>query len=102
MNFRILFLFAVAIFAISCTGPVQNNSSTPTNRPDGSKKLKIGFAMDTLKEERWVRDRDAFEADFTPKVAGAWSLHCATSHLDLDFFVMFSSMVSISTCTPWA
>ncbi|MEQ1764889.1 MAG: substrate-binding domain-containing protein [Pyrinomonadaceae bacterium] len=62
MNFRILFLFAVAIFAISCTGPVQNNSSTPTNRPDGSKKLKIGFAMDTLKEERWVRDRDAFEA----------------------------------------
>src|SRR5688572_27630991 len=62
MNFRILVLLAVAIFAISCTGPVQNNSSSPTNRPDGSKKLKIGFAMDTLKEERWVRDRDAFEA----------------------------------------
>jgi D-xylose transport system substrate-binding protein len=62
MTFRILFLLTVAVFAISCTGPVQNNSSSPTNRPDGSKKLKIGFAMDTLKEERWVRDRDAFEA----------------------------------------
>ncbi|MDI1240601.1 MAG: substrate-binding domain-containing protein [bacterium] len=62
MTFRILFVLAVAVFAISCTGPVQNNSSSPTNRVDGSKRLKIGFAMDTLKEERWVRDRDAFEA----------------------------------------
>ena len=26
------------------------------------KRLKIGFAMDTLKEERWQRDKDAFEA----------------------------------------
>ncbi|MEO5859108.1 MAG: substrate-binding domain-containing protein [Pyrinomonadaceae bacterium] len=62
MNFRILVLLAAAIFAISCTGPVQNNTSSPTNRADGSERLKIGFAMDTLKEERWVRDRDAFEA----------------------------------------
>ncbi len=26
------------------------------------KRLKIGFAMDTLKEERWQRDHDAFKA----------------------------------------
>src|SRR5437868_10594591 len=26
------------------------------------KRLKIGFAMDTLKEERWQRDHDAFDA----------------------------------------
>lgn len=26
------------------------------------KKIKIGFAMDTLKEERWQRDHDAFKA----------------------------------------
>lgn len=26
------------------------------------KKIRIGFAMDTLKEERWQRDKDAFEA----------------------------------------
>src|SRR4051812_46648566 len=26
------------------------------------KRIKIGFAMDTLKEERWQRDHDAFEA----------------------------------------
>ena len=26
------------------------------------KRIRIGFAMDTLKEERWQRDKDAFEA----------------------------------------
>jgi D-xylose transport system substrate-binding protein len=28
----------------------------------GEKRIRIGFAMDTLKEERWQRDKDAFEA----------------------------------------
>jgi D-xylose transport system substrate-binding protein len=27
-----------------------------------SDKIRIGFSMATLKEERWQRDRDAFEA----------------------------------------
>jgi D-xylose transport system substrate-binding protein len=27
-----------------------------------SRKIKIGFSMDTLKEERWQRDRDMFVA----------------------------------------
>lgn len=30
--------------------------------PPKEKKIKIGFAMDTLKEERWQRDHDAFKA----------------------------------------
>ena len=51
MKFKVIFLLCVAIFAVSCS---QNQS--------GPKKTKIGFAMDTLKEERWVRDHDAFEA----------------------------------------
>lgn len=62
MRIRLLFLFIASLVAIGCTGPAQNANTASTNRPDGSKKLKIGFAMDTLKEERWVRDRDAFEA----------------------------------------
>ncbi len=33
-----------------------------SSQPAGEKKLKIGFAMDTLKEERWQRDHDAFKA----------------------------------------
>jgi D-xylose transport system substrate-binding protein len=62
MKTRLLFLLIASAFVINCTGPAQNTVSTGTNQPNGSKRLKIGFAMDTLKEERWVRDRDAFEA----------------------------------------
>ena len=29
---------------------------------NSEKRIRIGFAMDTLKEERWQRDKDAFEA----------------------------------------
>ena len=32
------------------------------SKAPSSKRIKIGFAMDTLKEERWQRDHDAFEA----------------------------------------
>jgi D-xylose transport system substrate-binding protein len=32
------------------------------SRAADAKKLKIGFSMDTLKEERWQRDRDMFVA----------------------------------------
>lgn len=37
----------------------------------------------------------AFDQVMTPKLAGAWHLHEATQHLDLDMFVMFSSMSSM-------
>lgn len=43
----------LAVFAglsVSCGSGVQDN------------RLKIGFAMDTLREERWQRDHDAFKA----------------------------------------
>lgn len=45
-------LFVSIIFALVCSC---------TNAPK-EKRIKIGFAMDTLKEERWQRDHDAFEA----------------------------------------
>jgi ABC-type xylose transport system, periplasmic component len=65
MKFKVAFLICAAIFALSCTPnqPGQNSQQTANKKSiDPNKKLKIGFAMDTLKEERWVRDRDAFEA----------------------------------------
>ena len=37
-------------------------SGSGSNSGDAAGKIKIGFAMDTLKEERWVRDKEAFEA----------------------------------------
>lgn len=51
MRFRIFTLFLLAIALLSAC------SSEPKE-----KKLKIGFSMDTVKEERWQRDHDAFKA----------------------------------------
>lgn len=50
MKFKWIWLVAAAVLAGAC-------SNVPTE-----KKIKIGFAMATVKEERWQRDRDAFDA----------------------------------------
>jgi D-xylose transport system substrate-binding protein len=62
MKLKVLFLLCLASLLISCGGASSNKgNSTPAAR-DPNKKVKIGFAMDTVKEERWQRDHDAFEA----------------------------------------
>src|SRR5437016_13202519 len=48
---------AKLLFALLAFGLMSACSSAPKE-----KRIKIGFAMDTLKEERWQRDHDAFEA----------------------------------------
>ena len=50
MKIKLFLVIAATILAVSC-------ASAPKE-----KRIKIGFAMDTLKEERWQRDKDAFEA----------------------------------------
>jgi D-xylose transport system substrate-binding protein len=50
---KILGIFLLAMLAFACSQNGQQQA--------GNKKLKIGFAMATLREERWVRDKDAFE-----------------------------------------
>ncbi|HEV2097585.1 MAG TPA: SDR family NAD(P)-dependent oxidoreductase [Stellaceae bacterium] len=40
-------------------------------------------------------DADLFERVLRPKLAGAWHLHHATLGFDLDFFIMFSSVLSL-------
>lgn len=62
MRSRLLFLTLASLFLMSCTGPQQAGNAGNGSGPAAGKRLKIGFAMDTLKEERWVRDKDAFEA----------------------------------------
>jgi D-xylose transport system substrate-binding protein len=59
-----LLLLLASVLLLGCTGPQQQTTtnSTANGGSPAGKRLKIGFAMDTLKEERWVRDRDAFEA----------------------------------------
>ncbi len=64
MKLRLVLLVLAAFFAASCGGSNQSGQPTATNggSPDTSKKPRIGFSMATVKEERWQRDRDAFEA----------------------------------------
>lgn len=61
-----LFILIVISAAVSLTGCVQGPPQAGGNgggsNPAGGKKIKIGFAMATVKEERWQRDRDAFKA----------------------------------------
>jgi acyl transferase domain-containing protein/NADP-dependent 3-hydroxy acid dehydrogenase YdfG len=50
-----------------------------------------------LLEDGMIADLDMARLDriLAPKVAGAWNLHVATRALDLDFFVLFSSVAAI-------
>lgn len=50
MRSKLLLLVLAASTIAACSGGTK------------VKRIKIGFAMDTLKEERWQRDHDAFEA----------------------------------------
>ncbi len=61
---RFVGLLLFAAFSLACGAPSteSGNQSNSTAGPNDGKKLKIGFAMDTLKEERWQRDHDAFKA----------------------------------------
>ena len=51
----------------ACSGPAPAEKppaatapAAPPKLPAGRKPIKIGLSMDTLKEERWQRDRDLF------------------------------------------
>ena len=61
MRSRLLVLIIASIAAFSCGSP-QNQAGSNGKPADPNKKVKIGFSMATVKEERWQRDRDAFEA----------------------------------------
>ena len=50
MKIKLIFALLVLSMAAACSGGPKE------------KRIKIGFAMDTLKEERWQRDKNAFEA----------------------------------------
>lgn len=58
---RILILGAVIIGLLLAFGCGSRQSSS-SNTAGQSKKIRIGFAMDALKQERWQKDRDLFLA----------------------------------------
>lgn len=56
-----LIVVSTVLFAMACVNaPQQNagNNAAPSQPKTG--KIRIGLSMDTLKEERWQKDRDLF------------------------------------------
>lgn len=66
----VLFILVLTIMATACEkGTAKITKVEQTNPSINShdtapveKKVKIGFSMDTLEEERWLKDRDLFRA----------------------------------------
>ncbi len=57
---KLIFLvvtISISLLLAGCTG--QGTAPASNTRAPGA-KIKIGFSMDTLKEERWQKDRDLF------------------------------------------
>lgn len=62
-NIFYIFLISALLLVGGCVkAPTEggNNPNTAGKKDDG--KVKIGFSMATLKEERWQKDKEAFEA----------------------------------------
>ncbi len=56
----LLLLAAIALVSSGCVQAPTDSGGQSSARDDG--KVKIGFSMATLKEERWQKDKAAFEA----------------------------------------
>ncbi len=58
-------LTLIALAAVLCAGCVSGSSPQQAEGARGgadkSRRVRIGFSMDTLKEERWQRDKTEFE-----------------------------------------
>ncbi len=53
----------IVLFFMACVeAPKDQPGSNPNAAKDPNRKIKIGFSMDTVKEERWQRDQQAFDA----------------------------------------
>lgn len=58
----VVLLAVAALFAACVQAPKDGVNASQNAAKDPNRKIKIGFAMDTVKEERWQRDHEAFEA----------------------------------------
>lgn len=59
----VMIFVLVFILILSACGGNSNGGNSGKNDPEKSDgKIKIGFSMDTLQEERWQKDRDLFKA----------------------------------------
>jgi D-xylose transport system substrate-binding protein len=54
----IILLFLLGLLAGACTSGSQTGDAGARKKKGPNDRIKIGFSMDTLKEERWVRDKE--------------------------------------------
>jgi D-xylose transport system substrate-binding protein len=58
----LMLITMLALLTGACvSGTQQTNTSGPRKKKGPNEIVKIGFSMDTLKEERWVRDKQLVE-----------------------------------------
>jgi D-xylose transport system substrate-binding protein len=66
MRSKLLPICAISFLLWGCgNSPSTTSNTSPANGPSkqqSGKPIRIGFSMATVKEERWQRDHDAFEA----------------------------------------
>lgn len=54
-------LALLALMSGACVSGTQNNNGSAKKKKGPNEPVVIGFSMDTLKEERWQRDKDLVE-----------------------------------------
>lgn len=62
-NLRLVLALTVIssiLFAMACSQAAQRSADNSTVGQNKSGKIRIGLSMDSLKEERWQKDRDIF------------------------------------------
>src|SRR5258705_1806198 len=57
----LLCLLVLGLIAGACVSGTQQTNNGPRKKKGPNEQIKIGFSMDTLKEERWQRDKDLVE-----------------------------------------
>ena len=59
---RFLIFFAISLFflAVSCVQPPEQTTIAGNTAQNKNGKIRIGFLMDSLQQERWQKDRDIF------------------------------------------
>src|SRR3954451_1801323 len=58
---RIARIAVVTLLAAACVNQPQETATSATSSAPHSGPVRIGFSMDTLKEERWQRDKQLVE-----------------------------------------
>ncbi len=57
----VLIVIATMAFAMACVNPQETPSGGSQQQTELDRPVRIGFSMDTLKEERWQRDKALVE-----------------------------------------